>query len=463
MSEKNKKTLLLTAAFAAFVFLQFTVLRICNSAGEGYLDVSGQEQVYYALQVFVIAGFFAHAAVRTFAPGDKVRRITLICALAGFFIGSAILIFGKSSGFYLATAFAAVLFLGFFGGAVFEIMSRAAALGEKTGFVMGIGMAAAIALQFVLQIQWGKTALLPVFMLAAFVMLSLFLLKYPPEKSVPAGSGSREKTTPRQIVIACLIAAAMLFFASFYNNYIHRLQISSGYGQYNVYSWPRLMLIPCYLFFAFIGDKRQGKFVPVAALCIALAALLNSVLTGSEGAYELNMCLFYCAIAALTSYYILVFWRIAPGTRHPALWAPMGRVLDSFSVLAAAALKLSTLPSTAVLTLNIIVLAVMIVLMAINGDFNFSLPEERTKTPQASSFDAEERLSRLSERFGLTPKETAVLRELVLTEDKQEAIGQSLSIKKSTVQFHTTSIYRKTGASTRSGLCELFYGSQEDV
>ena len=53
MSEKNKKTLLLTAAFAAFVFLQFTVLRICNSAGEGYLDVSGQEQVYYALQVFV--------------------------------------------------------------------------------------------------------------------------------------------------------------------------------------------------------------------------------------------------------------------------------------------------------------------------------------------------------------------------------------------------------------------------
>ena len=72
MSEKNKKTLLLTAAFAAFVFLQFTVLRICNSAGEGYLDVSGQEQVYYALQVFVIAGFFAHAAVRTKSAGLRL-------------------------------------------------------------------------------------------------------------------------------------------------------------------------------------------------------------------------------------------------------------------------------------------------------------------------------------------------------------------------------------------------------
>ena len=68
----------------------------------------------------------------------------------------------------------------------------------------------------------------------------------------------------------------------------------------------------------------------------------------------------------------------------------------------------------------------------------------------------------MASRYGLTPKETALLRELVLTEDKQEAIGRSLGVGVSTVQFHTTALYRKTGASTRSGLLELFHSAAEE-
>ena len=33
------------------------------------------------------------------------------------------------------------------------------------------------------------------------------------------------------------------------------------------------MLIPCYLLFAAIGDRKQGRLVPIAALCIALRRL----------------------------------------------------------------------------------------------------------------------------------------------------------------------------------------------
>ncbi|MBR1864387.1 MAG: hypothetical protein IJ806_09910 [Ruminococcus sp.] len=70
---------------------------------------------------------------------------------------------GKGSLFYLSVTFAVMPCLGYLGGAVYHRMSRETAAGEKTARGMGIGCAAAAALQFVVQIQWGETPLLPVF------------------------------------------------------------------------------------------------------------------------------------------------------------------------------------------------------------------------------------------------------------------------------------------------------------
>ncbi len=52
-----------------------------------------------------------------------------------------------------------------------------------------------------------------------------------------------------------------------------------------------------------------------------------------------------------------------------------------------------------------------------------------------------------------------MFRELVLTEDKQTVIGDRLSIKLRTVQANVTSIYRKTGTNTRSGLVLLYHNA----
>ena len=259
----------------------------------------------------------------------------------------------------------------------------------------------------------------------------------------------------RSLLFACLITAAFLFFTSFYNGYIHHLQIQTGYTDYNVYSWPRLMLVPCYLLFAFIGDKQQGRLVPLAALCIALAAMLNSVLIDSAGAYRLNMCLFYCAIAASVSYYDLTFWRLAHSTKAPALWASMGRVLDSFMVLVMAGIQISRLPAALVLALDLAGLAVLIVLMTVSGAFDLGTVSRQQEVP--SFLTSESTLEQIRAQYALTPRETDVLRELVLTEDKQTAISERLSITVKALQKYVTSLYKKTGASTRSGLMDLYH------
>ena len=458
LPEKSKEILTRIGLYAAYVFLMLSVLRIASHAGDGFLSVQQQEMVYYVLQIFVILGFFAYAFVRE-RHRICMERGLRIGILAAFFVCVTAMLFGKSSPVYMATAFLAATCLGYLGGAVYERMGEFAGAGGCVAVIGSVGYAAGIALQYLLQFWRGGSPLLPAAILLAFCLLAWRLSGKAERPTEAAEAPARRDAPPwRTLLFACLIAAIMLLFLQFYNSYIQHLQIISGYVEYNVYTWPRLVMIPCLMLFALLGDRRQGRYVPLAALCIALAALLNAVLVGSAGAYRLNMCLFYAALAATVSYYNLVFWRLAPGTKRPALWAGMGRVIDSASVLLGALLRIGTLPSAAVMAVNVAGLAALIVLMAVNGDFVFAVPAP----PAAPAPDAETRLAAMASRYGLTPKETALLRELVLTEDKQEAIGRRLGVGVSTVQFHTTSLYRKTGASTRSGLLELFHSAAEE-
>ena len=137
-------------------------------------------------------------------------------------------------------------------------MSLETLTGATVARCMGIGSAVAVILQYLLQIRWGVTPLLPFFMLGALVLMAYCL----PDKdsgTVAEGVIKTERTSSYRILLAVLITMVFVMFACFYNEYIHHLQIQSDYATYTVYSWPRLMLVPGYLLFAVIGDRKNGR------------------------------------------------------------------------------------------------------------------------------------------------------------------------------------------------------------
>ena len=454
LSDKTKHQLSLTCLFGAFVFLQFTVLALANHAGEGYLDTAQRELVYYALQVFVILGYLLHALAFRACRG-RIRGAVAYGAFGVFSACVAVMLAsGSDSLAHVAVCMAAALGLGGIGGAVHLRMSLETVTGAGVARCMGLGSAVAVVMQYLLQIQWGVTPLLPPFMLAAFLLLAFLLLRAAPQ-AIKEGIGGPEATPPVRIVVTVLIAATFILFSCFYNEHIHHLMIRSDYASYSVYSWPRLMLVPGYLLFAAIGDRRGGRLVPLASLCIMLIALLNVVLVGEQGAYWLNMCLFYVLIATFTSYYLLTFWRLAPGSRHPALWAPFGRMLDSGMVLLTGAIGLSALPTPVVLGTNIAGVVLVILLMALGGDFNLA---EEPRAPQKPAPSLEERVQLLARECDLTERESEVLAHLVLTEDKNQQIADTLGISRRQLQTHISHVYEKTGTATRAGLAVLANG-----
>ena len=448
------------ALFFCLMFLQFVMLRIGNSAGSGLLDAARQEHVYYLLQAFVIGGILLHAAIETLGHGKTGARRFSMAMTAFFGLGLGGL-FAVPAASHLAVTLTLVTAtaLGYVCGAVYLRMAQRLRKNSLTALSMGVGIAAAVALQYVLQLRW--TVLPVLYAVSAISFTGLFVLLYKPRfvRETQTAYGTKEST--RQLLYTIPIAVLFILFCSFYNGYIHHLQIQTGYTDYNVYSWPRLILIPTYLLFGLLGTLCRGRWLPVSALCIGIVSFLNAVLAGTDGSYNLNMCLFYVSIAASVAYYNLTFWKLAALSKRPALWAAVGRLLDSAVVILGGALRISTFSAAVVLTLDIASLAVMIVLMALNGDLAvFSAPKQAGPLPAADTPipDAEQPdpFALIRERYGLTPGELNVFRELVLTEDKQVAIGERLSIKIRTVQANVTAIYKKTGVSTRAGLVQLF-------
>lgn len=440
-----------TLLFASFMFIQLVVLRLANQSGRGYLPEAQQERVYLFIQIAAILGFLAHAMLRSFTGTQRLYKPMTAVMMALLSTGAGIMLFcSPASLFYLIVTGSVVLLLGFVGGAVYERLALSVNDQRYTGLCIGIGYAVAVALQFFLQLQWMIVPILAIFLLISFVSLLILLLR--DDHICTAGSSISEKVASARstLVFSVVITCALLIFTSYYNSYIHHLQIASGYTDYNVYSLPRLLMIPTVILFGFLGDIKGGKFLPVCTLCVAAIALLNTALLG-QNTYLLNMCLYYIALTAVIAYYHLTFLRLAERTKHPALWACMGRVLDSVIVILSFGLRISTQSQVVVLIINIAALAAAIIAMALSGVLDLSAPISGKAETEAGA----DPFPIIQQSYGITPTELKVLRELVQTDDKQEVIASRLNISVSTLRHHITSLYKKTGVQTRLALSNL--------
>ena len=449
MDEKRKHHIHLALMFGAYIFLHTTTLLLANRESNGHISAVLEENLYYIQMFFMILGLLSFAPVNRLTK-EKTKFVDL-CALIVLAVCIVILYTIKQAWVFVGIGSVSAFCLGYLGALVYWRMSKETVSGSRTGLVMGIGCAAAYTLQYFLEGR-GLSPVLPFVIVFALAALGYVLLRYD-KVPCPAADSEDNGNIGKKLVCAVIITSGLIFFNSFFNGYMHHLQIQSGFEKIDAYAWPRLMLVPTYLGFGVLGDIKHGKYIPMASLCMGLATLLHSVLAASETANWINMCLFYFGIASAASYFGIVFWNLAPKTSYPELWASVGRSIDALAVIVMGILKFSSLPVTAVLSLNIAVIAVLIITMAVNGDFNVFCNNEKQPEKKITADDAVEILRR---RYSLTPSEMKVAKELLLTDDKQSDIAERLSIKVGTIQFHATNIYRKAGVENRAALRRIY-------
>ena len=444
----------LSALFAIYMFEYMVTLTFIDQRSADITGSVWQLYLHYIDYALVALGFVSFALLRRAPERFAFRRTLLLLPSVAYGCTMLLLFLLQNAAAFSVAAMGAAYFLGLLGGMVYFCMAAALADSPRAGRVMALGASAAVLLQYLLQEYWNIAAGIPVALALGFCAAVYLTVRRPwewlTEGCLPYEAPKPEKTRimAGTLIRLCLNTLCLYALGTIYDRQMLLLNVQSGYEDYNLYAWPRLFTIAGYLLVGFLSDAGRGRLLSVATLCTALVALLNPALFGDPAYYTTNMCLFYLHLGASLSYYNLAFWRIAPRTGWPELWAGMGRIATNLFSALLTLTPVSHLSMPAAIGVDAVLFGVLVVSMAAGGELTVARPAQ-PETP-------EQALERFCQSCRLTPRESEVLQKLLESEDSLQLIAADLAISVRMVQRYVTAIYEKTGASTRTGLYQRY-------
>ena len=171
------------------------------------------------------------------------------------------------------------------------------------------------------------------------------------------------------------------------------------------------------------------------------------VLLTDPGFHTMDMCLFYLYVGICVSYNSLQLMSIAD--RYNNRYAAVSyRALDNLITSVFIPINIGRAPYLAIIVMDITMIALVIVLMWLNGDLNLiAFPEVEQDVNKIETF---------AERYGLTDRESEVLRLLLTQDEKGDEMAHQLGISRRGFVSFTSSIYKKTETSSRISLMQKY-------
>ena len=454
----------LAALFAIYMFEYMVTLTFIDQRSAAIASLSWQLYLHYIDYALVALGFVSFALLRRVTEHFTFRRTLLLLPSIAYGCTVLLLFRLENVAAFSASAMGAAYFMGLLGGMVYFCMAAALADSPRMGRVMALGASAAVLLQYLLQEYWHIEAGIPIALVLGFCAALYLTVRRPWEwltqdclpYEAPKPETARAMTGT--LIRLCLNALCLYALGTIYDRQMMLLNVQSGYEDYNLYAWPRLFTIAGYLLVGFLSDAGRGRLLSVATLCTALVALLNPALFGDPAYYTTNMCLFYLHLGASLSYYNLAFWRIAPRTGWPELWAGMGRIATNLFSALLTLTPVSHLSMPAAIGVDAVLFGVLVVSMTVGGELTVARPAP----PEAPEQTQEQKLHAYCRRCAFTPRETEVFERLITTDDDLQGIADSLYISRRMVQRYVSSIYEKTETKTRLGLFQSYMNDTAD-
>ena len=454
----------LSALFAIYMFEYMVTLTFIDQRSADIMGPAWQLYLHYIDYALVALGFVSFALLRRIPEHFTLRRTLLLLPSVAYGCTMLLLFLMQNAAAFSAAAMGAAYFLGLLGGMVYFCMAAALADSPRAGRVMALGASGAVLLQYLLQEYWHIAAGIPVALALGFCAAVYLTVRRPWEwltqdclpYEAPKPETARAMTGT--LIRLCLNALCLYALGTIYDRQMMLLNVQSGYEDYNLYAWPRLFTIAGYLLVGFLSDAGRGRLLSVATLCTALVALLNPALFGDPAYYTTNMCLFYLHLGASLSYYNLAFWRIAPRTGWPELWAGMGRIATNLFSALLTLTPVSHLSMPAAIGVDAVLFGVLVVSMTVGGELTVARPAP----PEALEQTQEQKLHAYCRRCAFTPREAEVFERLITTDDDLQGIADSLYISRRMVQRYVSSIYEKTETKTRLGLFQSYMNDTAD-
>ena len=435
--------------------LYFLIFQLAESAVNDYaavlLDPDAVNGIYAAGLFCTASGYllFGFLYRRLSAPA---RKGAFLSAGAVYLLG-VLLVWGTGQpAVFLLAAAASLLAAGYIGGFSHTLLAFALRDGRYTGRATGIAVAAAVGAQYVFQNLLNPPAGLLAWVLAAVAAVLIGLSRMGKEGPfLPAPSRPAIPFPARRLWALMAVVALMSVIISLDDTICVVLHAQ---GSVDLYGLPRLFYGGSILLAGYLADLRKRAYLPLATVCVVLISGFVFAFLSRPETYWVNACLLYIYSGFYVAFFTVMFLDAAAKSSRPELWAGMGRVVRSYTLSAVTVPFIYLYTAFGILPMMVLSVALSAGCLLLFFAGGMLSPAREAEPPQ----DDAGCLELFSQKYGLTARETEVLAAIVDNDRGIRELAEGLHISERTAYRHITSIYEKTGASSRLGLSLIYYG-----
>lgn len=439
----------------ALCFFSFMMAEaMTNSRANELLGAERVNTVYAIGLLCTGVGFLSFSALRRLFKNERVRKAVICIVGIACIVFCCVFLTTNHIGLFASFAGLALVSCGHIGGCVYYHHAMTFLGSPYIGRATGIGMSIAILLQILIHNLIVSKAVF-IISIAISILLVLFIIFRLPkdwmlENPLPYSSENKTDKKTAGILIA---AVALMSLVSGTMDAV--ITFFDAAGELNVYYGVRLFYALGLLAAGFLADMQNKKYLPLATACIILLSSASTALLGSNAGVYTGIALMYLYSGFYVIFFTVMFCDFAPKTKHPELWAGMGRVVRCVFVSLTVMPVMQIYKAAGSAALVVISCALSIVLLLVLLPFIVSAlkkePEIQAETPSH-----EELMQRFAKLYALTPRETEVLEKLLSTEEGVQEIADGLFISRRVLQRYISSVYEKTGTKSRIGLFQNY-------
>ena len=443
-----------SVCFALCFFSFMMAEAMTNSRAAELLGAERVNTVYAIGLLCTGVGFLSFSALRRLFKNERVRKAVICIVGIVCIISCCVFLTTDQIGLFSLFAGLSLVSCGHIGGCVYYHHAMTFLGSPYIGRATGIGMSLAILIQILIH-NLIVTKAVFIISIAISILLVLFIIFRLPkdwmlENPLPYSSENKTDKKTAGILIA---AVALMSLVSGTMDAV--ITFFDAAGELNVYYGVRLFYALGLLAAGFLADMQNKKYLPLATACIILLSSASTALLGSKAGSYTGIALMYLYSGFYVIFFTVMFCDFASKTKHPELWAGMGRVVRCVFVSLTVMPVMQIYKAAGSAALVVISCALSIVLLLVLLPFIVSAlkkePEIQAETPSH-----EELMQRFAKLYALTPRETEVLEKLLSTEEGVQEIADGLFISRRVLQRYISSVYEKTGTKSRIGLFQNY-------
>ena len=455
MLKKQKRPVNIWFHIMPLFILYFLVFQLAESAVNDraaiVLDAAAVNGVYAAGLFCTASGYILFGFLyRHF--NETARKWVFVSSGTVYLIcGFIMYTTGKPEAFLLASA-GCLLAVGYIGGFSHYILAITLRDITYTGRVTSIAIAVGIGVQYVVQnILSPLPALLAWTLMTVLTILSGLSHIKNNCSYLSASPNPVARFPKKHLYMLMAVVALMSMIITLDDNICQTLHAQ---GLINLFGQPLMFYAGSVLLSGYLADRQNRAYLPLATVCVVLISGFAFAFLNQPDTYWINACLLYIYSGFYVSFFTVMFLDVASKSSRPELWAGMGRVVRSYT------LSVATVPFICLydffgilpmMVLSVVLSAGCLVLFFTGGMLSSARTSE---TPQ----DDASSLELFSKKYSLTARETEVLAAIVDNDRGIRELAEELHISERTAYRYITSIYEKTGASSRLGLSLIYYG-----